>query len=163
DLVDRYLEYFSSFPAPMLDIFRCLALIPRAAVAASLREHPRALRRVLEDLPFSWHLVPLRDWLLAFRDYLTGCLRGVDDPRTRQELHRIALNRGIERLREVAPAPEAILELVAPMLGGAAQAKRDGTTETIRQIRRREQEPREDDWFPQGDFRRVLQLLTKQF
>jgi hypothetical protein len=67
-LLSEYFAAFRDLPAPSLDLFGCVAVRPKTAVGLLLRADEAQFDAVwerLEELPFSWHLVPVEAWMQA--------------------------------------------------------------------------------------------------
>ena len=72
ELVLDLIEAFADQPASALDLLPILATHPDAVVLALLKEDAADipdLLALLEQLPFSWRMVPIRTWLNAIRHH----------------------------------------------------------------------------------------------
>ena len=77
-----YLRLVRTYPASVLDLFRYLVNTPVTMVLALLRSTDEEFDLVwslTEQLPFSWHLVPLSGWLLAAERYFNALRAGLGD------------------------------------------------------------------------------------
>ena len=83
-----YLRLTLTYPASAFDLLRHLVHVPEAMILALLQSADEEFDLVwslVEQLPFSWHLVPVTGWLLAAERYfgavragLTMILTGLD-------------------------------------------------------------------------------------
>ena len=72
-----YLHLTRTYPASALDLFQHLVHVPEAMILALLKSADEEFDLVwslAEQLPFSWHLVPVTGWLLAAERHF-GALR----------------------------------------------------------------------------------------
>jgi len=90
-LLDAYVYTLGDLHAVTFDVIESLITRPRAVVIALLRAPHSAVDRIwsaLEDLPFAWHLVPVRDWvrgIAAWFEWSSDRLEDRDLPLSRIE------------------------------------------------------------------------------
>jgi hypothetical protein len=77
-----YLRLTRTYPASAFDLLRHLVHVPEAMILALLQSADEEFDLVwslAEQLPFSWHLVPVTGWLLAAERYFGALRAGLAD------------------------------------------------------------------------------------
>lgn len=114
EMVLGLIEVFSDLPASALDLFPILADDPEAVVMALLREDAvdvPDLLALFEQLPFSWHMVPIQTWLRAIRRHRDSLMAALDQLSNPTELVWGSIEAILQTMEERYPYVRVIREL----------------------------------------------------